>query len=175
VVPAGPRFGVTKRLGTDTEANGLLGLNIISETQNLGPEELEEVRLNSKLKTQTDNLLQILLTEQPEPRRKAARTELRQQRQRIALQHHVQPVPEEIYSYLRHRFSAVGGTYAPGVEPVVYAFTGGYPLSISLLADPCLVSGYARKLKPLTADPIEGKGGELESLEPPLGLAANTA
>jgi len=142
---------------------------IIDEAQNLGPEALEEVRLISNLETQTDKLLQIVLTGQPELRRNLASPSLRQLRQRIALQHHVQPLrPEEVSTYLRHRISVAGGTcdevFASGVEPLIHAFTRGYPRSISILADRCLIAGYSRQQKPVTAELIEEKGRELESL-----------
>jgi len=148
---------------------GLNTVLIVDEAQNLGAEALEEVRLISNLETQTDKLLQIVLTGQPELRRNLASPSLRQLRQRIALQHHVQPLrPEEVSSYLRHRTSVAGGTYdeifASGVEPLIHAFTRGYPRSISILADRCLIAGYSRQLKPITAELIEEKGRELDGL-----------
>ncbi|HTF33057.1 MAG TPA: AAA family ATPase [Myxococcota bacterium] len=148
---------------------GLNTVLIIDEAQNLGPETLEEVRLISNLETQTDKLLQIVLTGQPELRRNLALPSLRQLRQRIAVQHHVQPLrSEEISSYLRHRIGVAGGTYeevfGSGVEPLIHAFTGGYPRAISILADRCLISGYARQQKPITPELLEEKGRELESL-----------
>jgi general secretion pathway protein A len=148
---------------------GLNTVLIIDEAQNLSPEALEEVRLISNLETQTDKLLQIVLTGQPELRRSLAAPSLRQLRQRIALQHHVQPLrPEEVSSYLRHRTSVAGGSYdeifMPGVEPLIHAFTKGYPRSISILADRCLIAGYSRQLKPVPAELIEEKGRELDSM-----------
>ena len=44
---------------------GLNSVLIIDEAQNLGPEILEEVRLLSNLETDTEKLLQIVLTGQP--------------------------------------------------------------------------------------------------------------
>jgi len=155
---------------------GLNTVLIIDEAQNLGPETLEEVRLISNLETQTDKLLQIVLTGQPELRRNLAQPSLRQLRQRIAVQHQVQPLrSEEISSYLRHRISVAGGAYeevfGSGVEPLIHAFTGGYPRAISILADRCLISGYARRQKPITPELLEEKGRELEALSDvdPLG------
>jgi general secretion pathway protein A len=148
---------------------GLNTVLIVDEAQNLGPEALEEIRLISNLETQKDKLLQIVLTGQPELRRKLAHPELRQLRQRIAVQHCVQPLrPEEVSSYFRHRISVAGGSheeiFAAGVEPLIHAFTKGYPRSISILADRCLIAGYARQLKPITAELIEEKARELETL-----------
>jgi general secretion pathway protein A len=159
---------------------GLNTVLIIDEAQNLGPEALEEVRLISNLETKTDKLLQIVLTGQPELRRNLALPSLRQLRQRIAVQHHVLPLrPQEISSYLRHRIGVAGGTYeevfATGVEPLIHAFTGGYPRAISILVDRCLISGYARQQKPITAELIEEKGREVESTSDLDGLSAGGA
>jgi len=149
--------------------SGLNTVLIIDEAQNLGPEALEEVRLISNLETHTDKLLQIVLTGQPELRQKLALPALRQLRQRIAVQHHVQPLrAEEVASYLRHRISVAGGSYeeifVQGVETLIHAFTSGCPRAISILADRCLISGYARQQKQVTPELVEEKGRELESL-----------
>jgi len=148
---------------------GLNTVLIIDEAQNLGPEALEEVRLISNLETHTDKLLQIVLTGQPELRQKLALPALRQLRQRIAVQHHVQPLRvEEVASYLRHRIGVAGGSYeeifAEGVEPLIHTFTAGCPRSISILVDRCLISAYARQQKPIPPELVEEKGRELESL-----------
>lgn len=149
--------------------SGLNTVLIIDEAQNLGPEALEEVRLISNLETHTDKLLQIVLTGQPELRQKLALPALRQLRQRIAVQHHVQPLrAEEVASYLRHRISVAGGSYeeifVQGVETLIHAFSSGCPRAISILADRCLISGYARQQKQVTPELVEEKGRELESL-----------
>ena len=149
--------------------SGLNTVLIIDEAQNLGPEALEEVRLISNLETHTDKLLQIVLTGQPELRQKLALPALRQLRQRIAVQHHVQPLrAEEVASYLRHRISVAGGSYeeifVQGVETLIHSFSSGCPRAISILADRCLISGYARQQKQVTPELVEEKGRELESL-----------
>ena len=58
---------------------------IIDEAQNLDPDTLEEVRLLSNLETDTEKLMQIVLTGQPELLHKLASPNLRQLRQRIAV------------------------------------------------------------------------------------------
>ena len=62
---------------------------IIDEAQNLDPETLEEVRLLSNLETDTSKLMQIVLTGQPELLEKLGAPSLRQLRQRIAVEHHM--------------------------------------------------------------------------------------
>jgi general secretion pathway protein A len=139
-----------------------VGLNtvlIIDEAQNLGPELLEEVRLLSNLETDTEKLLQIVLTGQPELRRHLASPELRQLRQRIAIEHHVEFLEaDQVASYLAYRIEVAGGRYekifAPGSEATFYAFSEGCPRLVSLLADRVLLW----RARPRKWTPQEAKG-----------------
>ena len=75
---------------------------VIDEAQNLADGLLEQVRLLSNLETNTEKLIQIVLTGQPELRDILASPVMAPLRQRIALEHHVQPLREhEVESYLR--------------------------------------------------------------------------
>ncbi len=135
---------------------------IIDEAQNLEAGALEEVRLLSNLETDTEKLMQIVLTGQPELLRKLSRPGLRQLRQRIAVEHHMEPLtPEQMVPYLSHRIEVAGGTYgevfAPGVESTFYWFSQGCPRLISLLADRVLLAAYAKQLRPITPEFVERK------------------
>jgi general secretion pathway protein A len=147
------------RTGTNT-------VLIIDEAQNLEPSLMEEVRLLSNLETDNEKLLQIVLTGQPELLRKLADPALRQLRQRIAIEHHVDPLtPDEVGSYLAHRIEVAGGRYEevfkPGAEAVFHWFSQGYPRLISLLADRVLLTGYVRQARPIPHELIESKAREL--------------
>jgi len=135
---------------------------IIDEAQNLDSATLEEVRLLSNLETDTAKLMQIVLTGQPELIRKLATPQLRQLRQRIALEHHMEPLTQEqVKPYLSHRIDVAGGRYeeifAPGVENVFYWFSQGCPRLISLLADRVLLSAYSKQIAPISPDFVEAK------------------
>jgi len=135
---------------------------IIDEAQNLDAATLEEVRLLSNLATDTAKLMQIVLTGQPELIRKLASPALRQLRQRIAIEHHMEPLtPEQIRPYLAHRIDVAGGRYEeifePGVEAVFYWFSQGCPRLISLLADRVLLSAYSKQVVPISPDFVEMK------------------
>ena len=152
-----------KRL--DARQNTVL---IIDEAQNLGPEILEEVRLLSNLETDTEKLLQIVLTGQPELRRHLAAAELRQLRQRIAIEHHVEFLePDHVTSYLAHRIEVAGGRYeeifAPGCEATFYAFSEGCPRLMSLLADRVLLSAYGKEQRPVSPNLVEAKAKEMDA------------
>jgi general secretion pathway protein A len=135
---------------------------IIDEAQNLDTETLEEVRLLSNLETDTEKLMQIVLTGQPELIRKLGSPALRQLRQRIAVEHHMVPLrAEEVHSYLAHRIQVAGGkfenVFAPGVEATFYWFSAGCPRLISLLADRVLLAAYSKSLRPIEASFVEEK------------------
>jgi general secretion pathway protein A len=135
---------------------------IIDEAQNLDSETLEEVRLLSNLETDTDKLMQIVLTGQPELIRKLSSPGLRQLRQRIAVEHHMEPLtPEQVHPYLAHRIEVAGGRFEEifesGVEPVFHWFSQGCPRLISLLADRVLLAAFAKQLRPISADFVEMK------------------
>jgi type II secretory pathway predicted ATPase ExeA len=85
---------------------------VIDEAQNLADGLLEQVRLLSNLETNTEKLIQIVLTGQPELRDILASPVMAPLRQRIALEHHVQPLREhEVESYLEHRVRVAGSSY----------------------------------------------------------------
>lgn len=135
---------------------------IIDEAQNLDHETLEEVRLLSNLETDTEKLMQIVLTGQPELLHKLASPALRQLRQRIAVEHHMQPLgPDDVRPYLAHRIEVAGGNFdeifKPGIEPTFYWFSGGCPRLLSLLADRVLLAAYSKGLRPIDPEFVEAK------------------
>ena len=135
---------------------------IIDEAQNLDEEVLEEVRLLSNLETDTEKLMQIVLTGQPELLHKLASPQLRQLRQRIAVEHHMEPLgPEDVRPYLAHRIEVAGGNFdeifQPGIEPTFHWFSGGCPRLLSLLADRVLLAAYSKGLKPIDPEFVESK------------------
>jgi general secretion pathway protein A len=152
---------------------------IIDEAQNLDAAALEEVRLLSNLETDTEKLMQIILTGQPELMSLLEQPSLRQLRQRIAVEHHMEPLnADQVGPYLAHRLAVAGGRFseifAPGVEPVFYAFSAGCPRLISLLADRALLAGYAQEMRPVTPELVEAKA-KASSVSRGTGLLGNLA
>lgn len=144
---------------------------VIDEAQNLDLPALEEVRLLSNLETDTEKLLQIVLTGQPELLTKLADPALRQLRQRIAIEHHVQALREdEVSGYLRHRIEVAGGkldaVFEPGVEPILYAASQGCPRLVSLAADRSLLAAFSRQTKPATRAIVESKAQQIIAQRP---------
>lgn len=154
---------------------GLNTVLIIDEAQNLDLALLEEVRLLSNLETDTEKLLQIVLTGQPELRQKLASTQLRQLRQRVAIEHHVMPLHQaDVGPYLRHRLQVAGGrledVFEPGVESIFHEFSQGCPRLMSLLADRTMLAAFSKHLRPVPTVLVERKAKEMAALrlsEPP--------
>jgi len=146
--------------------NDLNTVLIIDEAQNLDKANLEEVRLLSNLETDTEKLLQIVLTGQPELRRMMAAPELRQLRQRVAIEYNIESLqPNQIIPYLAHRIGVAGGRiddiFSPGCEPAFHAFAAGCPRLVSLLADRVLLSAFAQQIRPVPPALVEAKAKEM--------------
>ena len=147
-------------------AAGVNTVLVIDEAQNLDIATLEEVRLLSNLETDSEKLLQIVLTGQLELRRKLADPKLRQLRQRIAIEHHLEPLrPSELVPYLSHRIGVAGGRYdtifGPGCDSAFFTFSQGCPRMISLLADRVLLAAYAKQVRPIPVALVEKKAKEM--------------
>ncbi len=147
---------------------GLSAVLVIDEAQNLDHQALEEVRLLSNLETDNEKLLQIVLTGQPELREKLRANTARQIRQRVALEHHVQPLAAaDMRPYLEHRIKAAGGradrVFASGAEEVFYRFSKGCPRLVNLLADRVLLSAFVQRVRPVPPALIEQKAKEMAS------------
>jgi len=145
---------------------GLNTVLIIDEAQNLDIKALEEVRLLSNLETETDKLRQIILSGQPELSGKLSDPSMRQLRQRIALEHHVESLSAgEMRAYLEHRIGTAGGelreVFEPGCEAVFHSFSQGCPRLVNLLADRVLLSAYAQQLRPVPVTLLEQKAKEI--------------
>lgn len=141
---------------------------VIDEAQNLDLTTLEEVRLLSNLETDTEKLLQIVLTGQPELLERLADPALRQLRQRIAIEHHMVSLREdEVAHYLRHRIEIAGGKYDEiferGVAEIIYGASQGCPRLISLAADRSLLAAFAKEVRPVTREIVEAKTRQMTS------------
>jgi len=152
---------------------------IIDEAQNLGLEALEQVRLLSNYETHTEKSLQIVLTGQPELREKLADPRLRQLRQRIAIEHHIEPLRRaETLEYLSHRIARAGGRFAEifgeGVDRAFADFADGCPRLLNLLADRVLLAAYSKSLRPIPASFVELKAKDMGHIRPEPAPTART-
>ena len=125
---------------------------LIDEVQNLSDESLEGLRLLSNLETDKEKLLQIVLTGQPELQIKLARTNLRQLRQRIAIQCEITSLKdEEVGSYITFRLSVAGYQSEDPFERKAVAkiahYSKGIPRLINIICDNALLIAFAASQK----------------------------
>jgi general secretion pathway protein A len=121
---------------------------VVDEAQNLSLETLEAVRLLSNFETARAKLLQILLVGQPELADALNSPALRQLKQRIGLRCHIGPLsPEETRQYVRHRLRVAGaadaGLFTDAAVQRLAEYSRGVPRVVNIVADHCLISGYA--------------------------------
>ncbi|MEP5375855.1 MAG: AAA family ATPase [Hyphomicrobiales bacterium] len=127
----------------DEYARGRRVVLIIDEAQNLGVEMLEELRMLTNINSGKYELLQIILSGQPELRDLVSRGELRQFAQRVTATYHLEPFKRAgTAAYIRHRLQCVGGSgreISPQAISHIHIEAEGVPRSINKLCDLGLV------------------------------------
>jgi general secretion pathway protein A len=155
---------------------------IIDEAQSLPSELMEEVRLLANFETNTEKLLPVVLTGQPELAERLEEPGLRQLKQRVALRCELQPLNlRETAAYIAGRISIAGGeasrVFTREAVGVIFARSHGIPRTISVLCDNALVTGFAGGVKPVGSEvvievcrdfhlPEPGNGDELAAQQP---------
>jgi general secretion pathway protein A len=132
---------------------------IIDETQNLGNEVLEGLRLLSNIEQQHQKLVQIVLSGQPELDETLRDHRLRQLSQRISLKRYICPLNEtQTDEYIRHRLRLVGGgreIFDERAMKLIWEFSGGIPRKINILCDNAFLIGYALERRQIGADILQ--------------------
>jgi general secretion pathway protein A len=125
---------------------------VVDEAQAMPVETLERLRLLSNLETASCKLIQVVLAGQPELERILEREELRQLRQRIAVQARILPLSrEESVAYMKHRLAKAanreGDIFTPGSLRMLARRAKGIPRTMNILCDNALVTafGYQRR------------------------------
>jgi putative secretion ATPase (PEP-CTERM system associated) len=140
---------------------------IVDEAQNLTPKLLEEIRMLSNLETDSSKLLQIILVGQPELRKTMNSPGLRQLRQRISINCHLQPLScPEMEQYIIHRLEVAGNasavTFMPSAMDLIYCSSKGIPRLINIICDFLLISAFAEETKTLDEELVRDVIGELD-------------
>jgi type II secretory pathway predicted ATPase ExeA len=143
---------------------------LIDEAQSLNDQSLEGLRMLSNLETDQEKLLQIVLVGQPELRAKLDRPNLRQLRQRIAIQCELAPLKaQEIGSYINFRLQTVGyegkNLFHPEAVHKIAVYSKGIPRLINVICDNALLLAYAASRKTVSVDMIGEVASDLR-LEP---------
>ncbi len=137
-------------------ANEIVAL-IIDEAQNLSPEVLEELRMLSNLETPKEKLLQIILVGQPELDLILRSDNLRQLKQRIAINCYLTALNrEEQVKYIVHRLTIAGHrgnqVFSPEALSLICRHSRGIPRLINIFCDNALLTAYGREQTRVDAD-----------------------
>ena len=143
---------------------------LIDEAQNLSAEALEGIRLLCNLETDKEKLLQIVLAGQPELEKQLGRQELRQLRQRVALQCRLAALAaSEIGSYIDFRLKAAGydgdRLFRPDAVERIGFYSEGIPRLVNIICDNALLTAYADSRKEISAEVIKEVAGDLRLSE----------
>jgi len=139
---------------------------LIDEAHNLGQEVLEHLRLLSNFETTAEKLLQIVLVGQPELESKLSRPELRQLKQRIAVQCRLERLDDaEVGPFINYRLNVVGykrhQLFTPDAVQEIAYYSKGFPRLINILCDNALLIAYATSQKRVTGAIIEEAATDL--------------
>ncbi len=134
-------------------------LLIVDEAQNMQPDTLEELRMLSNVNSEKDQLLQVVLSGQPELKEMLLKPELMQFAQRIAVDYHLEALNvEETCAYIQHRMVTAGAerdVFTPAACERIHNYSGGTPRLINLLCETVLVYGFADQLQMIDVDLVD--------------------
>lgn len=142
---------------------------VIDEAQDLSPQVLEQVRLLSNLETDQQKLIQIVLCGQPELKKRLARPDLRQLRQRITVRYHLPPLSlDDTLMYIRHRLWIAGSDggvfFDQGAVREIYKHAKGSPRVINAVCDNAMLAGYVARTARIDVRCIRKAIRQLEGL-----------
>jgi general secretion pathway protein A len=122
---------------------------IVDEAQNLGSKALEELRMISNVNASGRELLQIILSGQPELKTLLSSAELVQFAQRVSSDFHLDLLNrKDVPAYIDHRLAVAGGTrllFSDEACDLIFHASKGTPRLINLLCDTSLMYGFARE------------------------------
>lgn len=127
----------------------------VDEAQGLPWHVLEELRLLLNLHSAQGNLLQIVLSGQPEFEETLRRPELRQIRQRVALRCRTLPLTlEETHAYIQSRLRFAGASdastiFQPVVVQTLFLYSRGIPRVLNLLCEQSLMRAANENARPV--------------------------
>jgi MSHA biogenesis protein MshM len=139
--------GLTRAL-LDFASQGQRALVCLDEAQALPLPTLEVLRLLTNLETEKSKLLQVILFGQPELDEHLRHQSIRQLRQRISFQYHLQGLRNnELERYLRHRLAVAGFAgetlFSKRAVAKLQRITGGTPRLVNIVAHKALMLAFS--------------------------------
>jgi general secretion pathway protein A len=154
------RLAAMGRLLAARHSKGLRTVLIIDEAHGLPTALLEEIRLLMNFETNSEKLLQVVLSGQPELDDALNRPSLRQLKQRVSLRCNIKPLTVfDINKYIRFRLKQAGGANINLFDHTAIALIGhasqGIPRVINNVCDNALLYGFASGSEYISRDIIE--------------------
>ncbi len=120
---------------------------IIDDAQTISIEALEDLRLLSNLETDKNKLLQVVLVGQPELLDLVSLPEMRQLKQRVSINCHLEYLTKtEIEGYILRRLFVAGDKgrirFSPRAIKLIFNASNGTPRLINKICDYALTAGY---------------------------------
>lgn len=120
---------------------------IMDDAQTIPIDALEDLRLLSNLETDKKKLLQMVLVGQPELIDLISRPEIRQLRQRVVINCHLEFLtPQEVEGYIARRLFVAGDKgqvrFTHKAKQLIAKASSGIPRLINKICDYALTSGY---------------------------------
>jgi type II secretory pathway predicted ATPase ExeA len=129
------------------QSEGRRTVLLIDEAQTLGLKSIEELRLLSNINVLYGELVQVVLTGQPELKRLLRRPELLQFAQRVSSDFHINLLSKaEVPAYINHRLAVAGANrilFSNDASELVFLATQGTPRLINVLCDTAMIYGFA--------------------------------
>lgn len=153
---------------------------VVDEVQNMPFEAIEELRMLSNFQRDNRPLMQCILLGQPEFRKRLARAEMDQIRQRIIATYHLGPLVEtETREYIEHRLRTVGWNgdriFTDATFPLIHKATGGIPRQINVLCGRLLIYAALEENHVIDESIIDAVLQEIEAESGPEEDAGSTA
>ncbi len=140
--------------------SGRNALIILDEAQNLSLSLLENLRLLSNLETESEKLLQILLTGQPEFHVLLKSGKIPQLDQRIRVRVFLEPLDADtVPLYIYHRLNRAGGMasldFTPEALRMIHRASEGIPRLINTICERALEEAYQEKTFQINASIVK--------------------
>ena len=139
---------------------------IVDDAQTMPTATLEDLRLLSNLETDKTKLLQMLLVGQPELLTNLDQPQMRQLKQRVAINCHLDYLAfDEVGGYIERRLFIAGNQgqirFLPKVLKQIHRYSGGVPRVINKICDMALIAAYAKNSFTVNSDHLKAAAGEL--------------
>jgi general secretion pathway protein A len=170
-----------RKLCEDRHRRGLRTILIVDEAHELSDEVLEEIRLLMNFESDSAKHLQIILTGQPELLDKLRQRNLRQLKQRVALNCKMASLSSaaEVERYIAVRLKIAGLTrqdiFSAQAVDFIFQCSEGIPRQINNICDNAMIAAYSANEHSIERSLIEEVAQDLDLLPNIEALLANSS